>query len=120
MKKKSFFFACCLGISLLTACLAPKPLFTFYSDQRYSPKPAEYQPVVLQAGQPSERYTIIGRIVIVQDPVGVSEQKVIENFKQGCREMGGDGLLNIHKESVDPSNPLMPINWAAEVFIWQK
>jgi len=106
---------------ILFSCVSSKPNLIQYSETQYPPKTADYVPVVIQVGQETAQpYIIIGRIKIIQDPMTTSEKKVIENFKQGCREMGGDGLLNIHKEAVDPSNPFMSVDWAAEVFIWKK
>jgi len=106
---------------IFLSCVSSKPNLIHYSEIQHPPKAADYTPVIIQAGQETAQpYTIIGRIKIIQDPMTTSEKKVIENFKQGCREMGGDGLLNIHKEAVDPSNPFMQVGWAAEVFIWQK
>lgn len=115
MKNKSFLFICLFIFS------CAKPQLVYYSPDRYDPKPAGYSPAILQPGQQSEKpYKIIGRITYNQDPMTANEQKVIDNLLQGCRQMGGDGLLNIHKEKVDPDNPLMEIGWTAEVFVWQK
>lgn len=105
-------------IFLLVGCAAHHNEKLIYNGKQHEPKPDDYIPVVLKPGQPNGKYKIIGQIKIIQNPTTFHYDDVFHRFQELCREMGGDGLLDIRQVD-QPENPLMPIKWLAEVFVWK-
>ena len=123
MKNTGLILAICI---LFTGCVYVRSVPCDSSLRK--PKPDDYQIEIVEAGDVNKPYKVIGFL----DATAVKNRNVetvLYKLKKAAKKMGGDALIELHKQPVGIGVPAQDGSiyavhvrdlWKAKVIVWQE